>query len=522
MKNYFVIAGTILLAAALVMSVKAFSMPTEVSAKKMVKVLRYEKEGAFDYAVVAKPAYYYNDSPMATAETSPQIPEKFIESIILSYEYSSESVEQEHIRIDAVMESPAAWRKVVNLVPECPANSSISFSLELADFRELADIIERNIGVTATASYELTLKAIVSEGDNAVFTQLLPVKMGKTYIKIGDSLAHTEGARKGSFDYQVKVSDNTLFGAGILAPPKLPDETSDKILGPENAVFTKFIDSMEVSYSYKLTSPVPIVQSQSELIVEAILENPGKWSKTYTLVPPTRESGDFTITFPLDLTKFVDIFDTIQSETGIQVSKRNLMLRATVHTTAQTDAGQINDVYTQSIQTDLKDGILVWSDDLKKKETGYVEAPRVVVEPALLLKLPVFWWRVASSGLAFAILAYFALYFFVFSRRGIDKVEAETRQLLRKHREMIVEVKEWPESTPAEMVVQVETFRDLMKVSQGLLKPLHHKQEKNKHLFWVYDGTNRYEYLPASGAPYRTVLSRVNERLANVPVKTES
>jgi hypothetical protein len=65
---------------------------------------------------------------------------------------------------------------------------------------------------------------------------------------------------------------------------------------------------------------------------------------------------------------------------------------------------------------------------------------------------------------------------------------------------MVVEVGNAPEERTGEAVLPVASMEDLMKVGQGLLKPVHHASEEGKHIYWVYDDTKRYEYRLANGS----------------------
>ena len=77
----------------------------------------------------------------------------------------------------------------------------------------------------------------------------------------------------------------------------------------------------------------------TEVKIEAVAANPDKWSKTYTLLPATRQGAEFTVSVPLDLKQFAAVFDTIQQETGLAASNEELTVLATVHAVAQTAQG---------------------------------------------------------------------------------------------------------------------------------------------------------------------------------------
>jgi len=498
MKKGAIFAGVFLLIVSLFVAGRSFTTPTEISVKKPVVMLNYKQEGQFSYVVSARPASFYGDTPAPAPKDSPQIPAKFIENMDFTFRYRSDRVTNLSFEINAILESPGTWEKTVNLVPRAigAGNLDISIPLSLQSFQDLADTIEKEIGVNFS-SHQLTLQAIVSGGAVSDFVQLLPIKMTKTFIKIGDSLTYTRGQEVGKFDYQVKLKENALFGAVTLIPPVAPPARPGRALGPGDTIFTRFIDSMTVSYSCKLSADKSVSQAINEVKIEAIAENPEKWSKGYTLAAATEQSGNLSLTFPLDLKQFGALFDTTQQETGVPASTQNLTLKATVHTLAQTGSGTIDKTFTQSIKTDLRAGILTWSGDMKKSEPGTIIAQQVVTEQAHFLGLPVLWVRIISFAIGLIALCSLLWYYLLNLRANSNKAvraDIQTRQISQKYKDLIVEIRELPETRPGDTVLLLDSFAELIKVAQGLLKPIIHKAGSDKDIYWVLDGATRYEY----------------------------
>jgi hypothetical protein len=281
-----------------------------------------------------------------------------------------------------------------------------------------------------------------------------------------------------------------------MTPPAVPPKTPNIILSPTDIVLTKFIDSVKINYSYQITSDKAINLTQGDVTIEAILENPEKWSKTYTMLS-TGQNGVVNLSFPLDIQRFTTIFDTIQQETGIPAAAQNLTLKATVHTKAQTDAGPIDKTYTQSIKTNLRDGILTWSGDIKKTEPGSIEKKQTITEPATILGILVPRFRYLSVIFALMMLVLSGISVLLYIRKGPRKsipVATQARQLTQKYKDLIVEIKEWPEVSPGQTILSSDSLRELIKVAQGLLKPVLHATGNGEHIFWVNDDSTRYEF----------------------------
>jgi hypothetical protein len=495
-RNTTILLLSVLLIVSLAIVGFSFMSPDQKIVSQPVKTLEYTQKGAFNYTVTATPSFFYDNVSTTAPESSPQIPVKYIEDFDIIFTCQTPD-SKGTVEINAFMENPGAWKKTLNLVPQKakPGNIfSTTFAIDLKSLQELADTIDKEIGLTSS-SRDLTLQAIVSSDSGPEFIQTLPIKMTKSFIKISDNRVLRRGDIKGKFDYQVKLVENTLFGPVILTPSPVLSDSMVRTLGSTDTVFLNFIDSMRVGYNYNFTTDKKLNQTDVEVTIEAVVENPGKWTKSYTMVPPTKQQGDFAVEFPLDIKSFSSIFSTIQQETGVQASTQDLTLKATVHVLAKTDTESIDKTFTQSIKTDLRQGILAWTGDMKKSEPGAIEKQESIAEPATLLGLPLQWIRIGSAGVLLIAIALMLLYLIPGSRmRQLSTQKTDAKAANRKYKAMMVEVSELPEAKPGLTVLPVSSIEDLVKVSQGLLKPMHHKADKDRDVYWVYDDSTLYEY----------------------------
>ena len=496
------ILGSLLIVSLFVMA-KAFTSPTETEIKKPVTLLDYQQEGKFDYLVYAKPSYLYGTSQ--TGQTIPQIPIQFIDSFDMSFTYQSAKQTPRDAEVAAVLENPGVWQKTVALVPKAmhTGDFTLTFSIDLKSFQDMADIIEKELGNTAS-SHNITIIATVSSVDtdssqiSEDFTQVLPIKLSKSFIKLGEDLIYRRGDTVGKFDYTVQLGPNTLFGPISLGPPSASANPTPKTLGTGDIIISKLVDRMDVSFSYHLEASKTIKQQDEEVEIEATAENPGKWSKTVVLIPSTNKSGDFTITFPLDLNRFNEIFDTIQKETGISASAYNLTIGAKVHTIAQTDFGMIDKTLTQSMTTNLREDVLAWTGDLKTSEPGSIKTTEIILKQKQYLGLSVFRARILWASVAGIVFALLMFSLVLYARRRGEKptqIERKAQQAKRKYKDLIVETKDLPVVRPDEMVILLDSLEELIKAAQGLLKPVLHFADGQKHVYCVIDDTTRYQYV---------------------------
>ncbi len=510
------IAGVVLLVA-LFGAARSFVMPAEKIVKQSVKLVNYEQTGEFGYRAFSRPTSLYGGAAAALAPDP--IPVSVVEDCEMSFTYSSNVTPTGPVKVEAVLENPGMWKKSVALTVTARNDDAVSFPLDLKGLQAITDAINKEIG-TPASSLQLTLRAVVPGGARGLdggavdYVQTLPVKVTRSFLTFGDGLDYRQGGSSGRFDYRVKLGENTLYGPVTISSPPSPTEAG-VLLGPGDTVFTRLIQSMDVTFAFRMTADRPLRKVSSDFKLEAVVSSPDRWSKTYTLVPSTTKDGDFTVSLPLDLAQFAAVFDTIQQETGLAASSESLSLQATVHSVAMTEQGTIDRTFTHSIKTDLRSGVLAWEGDLKKSVAGSVDSTAFVSQPARLFGLPVSDVRTGSIvlGVLAVLVLGISLRSFISHKGSAEaRIARQAADIERKYRAMLVEVKTLPQAGFGEMVMPVDTIEDLVKVGQSLLKPVHHAVEEGNHVYWVYDDHKRYDFYltkPVAAKPARSAADSI-------------
>ncbi len=521
MKTSLPLISLVLLIVSLSGLFKAYNLPKEKAVNEEVTLLDYQHQGKFDYLVYLKPSHLYGPEPQEPPPPPPELmkyPAAIIDYFNLTFSYRFVpdrplAGTSEEVEVRATMGSPGTKEaKEIVLVPKTARTGdfTVAFLLNISD-----NVSDNQITVSDNVSgSEITITADVYatfETDAGPvfesFTQSLPMRARGPLIEVEGDLSQASpghiGAlnyeQRGEFDYKIYLGNDSPFGPITLGPPPVisPTPLPLKTAGPENPIITKLVDSMNMSFSYHLASSQPVKKLDETVMIDAVLESPEKWSKTIEVVPLTNKSGDFTVTFPLDLKQLSALFDDIQQETGVAASARDLAIRAKVRVLADTDFGKIDENFTQSINTDLKGDEIAWSDNLTKSEPGSIKATRVVARPEEFLGRPVPQTRVLLAVVTGIILVLFAFSLFWFLRRRQEKltpVEKATRQAQKKYKNIMVEVKELPEVKPGEAVIALNSLDDLVRTAEGLLKPVLHKAEGQGHIYCVFDAATRYEH----------------------------
>ena len=507
---------------------RAYTVPVEVT--EQVVVLNYEQKGEFDYLARVKASYLSDDIPLEISSetnespaippsppTTPKYPAEIVErfNITFTYEFApdNESVRKisEEVEVTAVLDRKNLGQESIVLVPATNQTGDVSVGFSL-DGSDLASSYTTTITATVYTTAEITNIGPMFES----FTQNLTIQSKGPLLEVDKNLAAARRAsfgdltyeQIGEFDYSVHLKPESPFGDITLRPPvpspppppPPPQPLSSKTLGPEDALYSKLFDSMDITFSYTFEADKPISQIDEEVEINAVLENPEAWSKSFILVPSTVKNGPFSIDFQLeqeDFEYFNEVYKTIERETGDSFP-RKIAIKADVHTIAQTDFGLIDEKFSQTISTSLGGDIINWEGDFIDSKPATIERTRTVPNPDKIVGLPINVARISFvtlASIAFILLLFLVLWNVWLKPEILPFQEKEALRARKKYRNVVVDVRELPEAEVMEMVIRLGSLDAIIKTADNLLKPVLHMSEGDRHTYCVIDGFTRYEYV---------------------------
>ena len=509
---------SLLLIAALFGVWKAFSLPA--STEQPIAVANYEHRGVFDYLVYLKPNSL--SGPLQPQqEQAEEISQVFFRNIIdearlaFSYNFScSQSLSSvtNKVVVSAIAENPGIWQKEVPILEEIHGGQHISvdFPLDLESLESVVDDIEEEIGfggyqnqfiIEATVhTTAVTALGQIVEDD---FSHEITVNIQAYTLKLAGSLKRSDTgiedyisySQEGWFDYEVYLKPNKLYETDVLrseAPPAAEPPSPPQTLGPGLVYFPNIVDSIEASFSYQFLSDKPATNLVEEVEVTALLEYPGMWSKSFTLVPKTSKSGPFVVDFPVDIEAFTAMTNTLRSELGFGSATYDLTIQAAVHTAGDIGSEHIDQVFTHSLEGKLGTTTFTLTGDLGKQQPGTIVEYRTVTVGKT--------WVFRALSLAGLALAVFGLLFVLRNRHQaqavtIPRMEEEALRAKRKHKGVIVDVGELPPIGAGEAVIPIGSVDELVRTADALLKPVLHYAEADKHTYCIIDSGVRYLYV---------------------------
>jgi len=209
-------------------------------------------------------------------------------------------------------------------------------------------------------------------------------------------------------------------------------------------------------------------------------------------VPKTSRNSSFTISFPIDIQYFTMVIDAIGKETGVRGSSHKIVLKADVHTVAQTDVGTISEVFTQTLGATLEGNTLTFGKELSRSQSGTIGGATM---PGASQE-----GRSRTPWIICLVIALLALGYFSWCQIQLRLVpvsagEAEAARARKKYRQMMVDVEELPGVKPTETVIPLNTLDDLVRIADDLVKPVLHQAETGKHTYCIIDSGVRYLYV---------------------------
>jgi hypothetical protein len=412
----------------------------------------------------------------------------------------------------------------VELVPvtDKTGNFKVEFKLDLDEINELFDTIDEETEIP-TRTRELNIVATVGLGEGLEsenLTQSLPITLSSNVLEIGGELVKTVPddsggiSARGTFDYTIYLKENSLYKTDTLKPPEstpyIPPE--QKTLGVGPVIPYDLVDRMDSSYYYSFQTSRPVTELAEEVTITATLESPDIWSKTFILVPSTRQTGNFRTDFPVDIVYLNELLSAIRAETGSAGEAYSLIIKAFVHVTAQTEFGPIDEVFTQTLSTELGGGTLTWNEELSLKQEGAITTTHIIPNPNRYLGLSVGGVKLTSLILGLIFLMLFIASLVLFNQFKPAEPPIFEKEALAAGKKYADRIAKASSQTPmaGEKIISLDSIDDLVKVADELGKPIIHQPStaaEKRHTYYVIDGATQYQYI---------ITKQSKERRSNV------
>jgi hypothetical protein len=493
--------------------------------------VKYEQTGQFDYIASLKPSYLFGPEPSPSPTPAPtptptplsnlKYPVADVERFNFNFSYEMTSEQDlkkvtEYVEVFSNGTNSDSKKFDTVIMPKSKASGPFTVNFELIPDTQYSggDItltinvypaMETGQGLIAFESYtqtlKINLKKSIWEVERAGLQQTTAGNLGEILYK-----------QSGKLDYTVKLKSTSAYGGITLDIPSIPSPIptptptapEPRIVGPGTVLFSKLVDQLDFSFKYKFVADQPVSNLKEELSIVATLENPDVWSKTFVLVPAVQISNNSETDFALDLNEYYTLLDNIRVETGVPAEAYKLTIKPVVQVSAQTQYGDINEVFSPTLSTSMGKGVIEWTEKLEQNKAGQIASEQIIPNSDRYLGLSVSGIRTLSLILMLALLILFALFALLYWRarpQAVSYIQKESQKIKKKYADRIIE------SVPEENNIQAGainllTMDDLVKLADELNKPILHYSdgvEAKTHYYFLYEEEKRYQYVLNAG-----------------------
>ena len=514
----------VLLVGAIIGLQAGFSVPSEM--EEETTHVTYDLKGSFDHEALGPapperqdPARYYR---------------KITDRVDVFYRYRflpSEPVSdvREELTITGLVECADGWEKRIDLAQTSGSGEGLAvrFRLDTAAIDQMVETITEEVA-GSRCSPLVTIEAAVhtvAETDAGPleedFVQTAGVKLGSTSLTWDRDLEMSrigygrgiEYRQEGRFDYAVSLKPNSLYGEVLLwseAPPARPLEP----LKSSSPYAADTVERIDVSFDFRFDSEPVLADSVHEVLVTAAAGN-----ELFVLVPTHIETDNFTSDFSLNIPLYRAVIEATEREAGPLETPARLLVTALVRTTAESEHGPIEEVFTQDLVLDLGPEQIVWPETVEAESSGTLTETATVRNPdAGTAKTG----ALGAMGIALVAFGFTAWNYRESRRRRLTAVEADTLEIRRRRREdLVVHVGRLPDTANWETMVELGSLAELLKASDGLLKPIMHCPEPEQDTYCIIDGPVRYVYISRAEKRVPDAVTAATSPVSEQPVRSD-
>ena len=261
-----------------------------------------------------------------------------------------------------------------------------------------------------------------------------------------------------TYDYTAILEHNTIYNNITILKPN------------EGTLYTKITRQINLTLTYTFDATLPADTTITYRLTQTL--KTGTLSlQINTTTPTTTNQTLIRITIPRIIKGELDpIITKLAAETGVSTSTYySLEITPTFTITANTTAGQIYQTFTPTLTigfTHTDQGDITTISDLYQTNTGAITEDRTITREDIINQ------RYESYILITLSIAglFFSSYFYIKTKPKTEQIPLD--KLVAQYKDLIIEAKEPPKTTPETTIINVETIKELAKTAEILAKPI--------------------------------------------------
>jgi len=261
-----------------------------------------------------------------------------------------------------------------------------------------------------------------------------------------------------AYDYTAILEHNTIYNNITILKPN------------EGTLYTKITRQINLTLTYTFHATLPTETTISYGLTQALKTGNLQYQISET-APTATNQTQIQITIPRIIkTELDQIISRLSSETGTSTSAYySLETTPTFTITANTTVGQINQIFTPRLTIEFKhtdQGDITTIDGLYQTKTSAITENETITRQDIINQ------RYESSILITLSIAglFFSSYFYIKTKPKTEQIPLD--KLIAPYKDLIIEAKEPPKTTPETTIINVETIKELAKTAEILAKPI--------------------------------------------------
>jgi hypothetical protein len=496
----------VLLIAGFAVTASGFSAP--LTKEQEVTRIKYEMKEDFSQQAVG-----FSTKRAKTA--NPVFFPKIIDSVTGTYacKFQSDvpvSDLQQQFQVTAVLTNPGTWEKEVVLVEPTPAAESInvSFPLDLNSLMKLSEDISKELGLGSGSTTMVLKAAVQTTGKTSsgpfqdYFVQTCQLGLTPTVMQWQKPFDYTrKGYQNGTiyqhsgvFGYSIKMKPNSIFGASTIDSGS-PRVEPVRQLTVANNYAADSIQTLNLGFSSKLTADRTLEGVKSDVGISAVLASPDAELADFTLVPKRQINGDVLLKAPIDIDLMYDIIKAAENSSIKDIQNTyQLVVKADVHTVARNGSNTIDKTVSSSIPITLGPERVEWPAATSNSLADAIKEKVVVSNTARTTGIVS---GLGILGMAIAVGIWASQAYLEFKRRKpfMKGRWAADQRILSKYKGIITTVGELPEKEMSGKVTILDSLEELVRLADNLLKPVLHRSEEEREIYYILDSSFTYVYL---------------------------
>jgi hypothetical protein len=286
----------------------------------------------------------------------------------------------------------------------------------------------------------------------------------------------------GSYDYTAILEHNLILN-------------NLTILGPgEGTLYTKILRQINITLTYRFSATLPADATITYYLAQSLKTTALSYQISKTTLTTTNQTL-IQITIPPIIKAQLDpVIATLATETGTSAATYySLDITPTFMISANTTVGRISQAFTPTLTVDFTrtdQGDITTVGDLYQTNTGAITENETTTLQDIIAQRYASYILITVSAAGL----FFSTYFYQQTKPKTE-TQPPLEKIIAPYKDLIIEAKEPPKTTPETTIINVQTIKELAKTAEILARPIILTRTPQPTLT-IIDQNTQYQHKP--------------------------